>query len=61
MSQSIVRTALHNKSLGLELDYRQLSLTLPDEANRKPMTDIVASFQRGDQLADELLRLLMTI
>jgi len=63
VSRSIIQTAVANKTLRLELDYRQPAL-LPDGDGpaEKPTTDTELAFQSDDlQISDEFACLLKMI
>jgi hypothetical protein len=63
VNQSIIQTAVINKSLRLELDYRQPSLPLEGDASIEgPTTDTGLALQDNDsQVSDEFACLLRVI
>ncbi len=63
MSQSIIQTAVTNKTLRLELDYRQPSTFREGDSNIEgPTTDTGLAKQYGDlQVSDEFACLLRVI
>jgi hypothetical protein len=62
VSQSIIQTAVINKSLRLELDYRQPSMPLEADASIEgPTTDTGLALQDDSQVSDEFACLLRVI